>query len=164
MGQQPNLEFTEAERPRQSLQPGPAVRWRADKPGIPRGPAEVPQGGTFGVVGPDPGWATKLVMAAVLPDPDSALRSMLTGLVMARTATLGRAAVPEDIEAALMICGYYDDAPAEVVEQRRRWLAAVPHETRPGETAVAEVDRALLAEGPERIRWARRHGERPGAT
>jgi len=160
MGQQPNVELTEADLPRRSLEPAPSTGWRSSKPGIPKGPADVPHGGTFGVTGPDPGWASKLVRRAVLPK-EAGLSEVVTGLVMARAAALGRAAVPEDIEAALAMSGFGDDVPVEMVERRKRWLAAVPHETRPGETAVAEVDRGLLVEHPERIRWALRHRDRP---
>lgn len=160
MGQEPNVELSEADLPRRSLEPPSSKGWRSSKPGIPVGPADVPQGGTFGVIGPDPGWATKLVRRAELPD-EPGLPEVVTGLVMARAAALGRAAVPEDIEAALMLCGYGEEVPAEIMKRRRRWLAAVPYETRPGETAVSEVDRALLVHKPERIRWALRLGDRP---
>lgn len=161
MGQQPNVELSESDLPRRSLEPASSRGWRSTKPGIPNGPGDVPQGGTFGVTGPDPGWAVKLVRRAALPD-EPGLSEVVLGLVMARAAALGRAAVGEDIEAALALCGFGEDVPVEIVEQRRRWLAAVPHETRPGETAVAEVDRVLLVEHPERVRWALRHGDRPG--
>jgi hypothetical protein len=76
---------------------------------------------------------------------------------MARAAALGRAAVPEDIEAALAMCGFGGEATPEALARRRRWLAAVPHDAWPGQTAIAEVDRELLMEKPERIRWALRH-------
>ena len=106
------------------------------------------------MTGPDPGWASKLVAGATLPDDSPALASVVIGLVMARAAAAGRASVPEDIEAALAYCGYYDEAPRDVVARRERWLAAVPHDAWPGQTAVAEVDRELLSVRPERIRWA----------
>ncbi len=163
MGQQPNVELTEADLPRRSLEPPSSRGWRSAKPGIPQGPSDVPAGGTFGVTGPDPGWATKLVRRFDLPD-DPGLDRVVTGLVMARAAALGRAAVPEDIEVALVLCGYGEEIPPEVVERRRQWLAAVPHESRPGETAVAEVDRSLLVEKPDRIRWALRHTDRAHAA
>jgi hypothetical protein len=156
MGQQPNIELSETDLPRRHLEPGPAVKWRSDKPGLPSGPADVPKGGTFGTVGPDPGWATKLVRATQLPEDDPALEAVVIALVMARAAALGRAAVPEDIEAALMVCGYYEEAPPKIISRRRRWLDAVPHDPRPGQTAVSEVDRVLLIDKPERIRWAHR--------
>ena len=68
-----------------------------------------------------------------------------------------RAPVPEDIEVALILCGYMEDPPTEVVERRKRWLAAVPHETRPGETAVAEIDRSVLVNTPGQIEYLLRH-------
>ncbi|MDX1469651.1 MAG: hypothetical protein R3258_09955 [Acidimicrobiia bacterium] len=157
MGQQPNIEITEKERPRPTPKPGPSASWRATKPGIPDGPEDVP---SFGRTGPDPGWALKLVARAELPDDDPKLASVVTGLVMARAAALGRAAVPEDIEAALVVCGYADDVTADLVERRKRWLAAVPHENRPGETAVAEVDPELLIQKPDAIRYVYRHSAR----
>jgi hypothetical protein len=156
MAQQPNVELTEAEKPRATPEPGPATRWRADKPGIPNTPDDVPRGSHFGHAGPDPGWALKLVANADLPDDDDALRDVLTGLVLARAAASGRAPVPEDIEAALVLCGFDPDAPPELVERRKRWLAAAAHDTRPGATAVSEVDRNLIVNKPEQIRYALR--------
>lgn len=157
MAQQPNVEITDAERPRAVPQPGVAVKWRADKPGLPVGPTGTPGGGYFGTTGPDPGWGMRLVNHADLPDDDPDLRRVLSGLVMARAAALGRAPVKEDLEVALILCGYDADPPAEVVERRERWLDASPHEHRPGATAVAEVDKETLVMKPERLRYALRH-------
>jgi hypothetical protein len=81
------------------------------------------------------------------------LRGVLAGLVTARAAALGRAPIPEDIEVGLVLCGYWSDAPTEIIEQRVRWLAAVPHEQRPGATAAGEVDRDLIVNKPEKVRW-----------
>lgn len=156
MGQQPNVELTEETAPRPVPSPGPANAWRADKPGVPQGPGDVPSGGRFGHPGPDPGYASKLVARTELPDPDPRLKAVVTGLVMARAAALGRAAIPEDIEAALVICGFGDDARPELIVRRRRWLEATAHEQRPGATAVAEIDRDFLINSPGRIRFAYR--------
>lgn len=159
MAQQPNVEITDAERPRAIPQPGVAVKWRADKPGIPAGPNETAGGGYFGTTGPDPGWGLKIVNSAELTDDDPDLRKILTGLVLARAAALGRAPVREDLEVALILSGYDDDAPARVVERRERWLDASPHEQRPGASAVAEVDRKILVMKPEEARFALRHAK-----
>ncbi len=156
MATQPNVEITEATRPRQTPEPGPAVKWRSDKPGVPTGPADVPQGGRFGHAGPDPGWALRLVATADLPTDDPRLESVVTGLVMARASASGRAPVPEDIEVALFLCGYGEDAQPELKERRDKWLAAVPHEKRPGEAAVADVDRELIVKNVGQIRYAYR--------
>lgn len=158
MAQQPNVEITDAERPRPVPQPGVAVKWRADKPGIPTGPTSVAGGGYYGTTGPDPGYGMKLVNNADLPDDDPDLRKVLTGLVLARAAALGRAPVIEDVEVALVLCGYDDGAPpSDVVERRKRWLDASPHDQRPGATAVKELDKETLVMKPDRLRYALRH-------
>ena len=157
MAQQPNVEITAAERPRPVPHPGVAVKWRADKPGVPDGPDGTPGGGLYGTTGPDPGWGVKLVNNAELPDDDPDLRKVLAGLVLARAAALGRAPVLEDLEVALILCGYDEDSPEWVVERRQRWLEAAPHEQRSGATAVAEVEKVNLIMDPNRLRYALRH-------
>ena len=153
MGQQPNIEINDADRPRTTLQPPPARRWRPSiKPGIPTSPEEVPSGGRFGQTTPDGGWGWRLVNAADLPDDDPDLKAVLAALTIARAGALGRAPVGEDLEVALALCGYGYDAPEAVVEGRERWKAAVPHEVRPGQTAVSEADRDLLVRKPGEIR------------
>jgi hypothetical protein len=160
MAQQPNVHLTDSDRPRRSLQPPAARGWRAAKPGIPDSPDDPNRFGPHAAIGPDPGWAVKLVRRADLPD-EGGIESVVIGLVMARAAALGRASVPADVEAVLTLLGYGWEAPAEVTKARQRWLDAVPHESRPGEVAVAEVDKDLLVEPPERIRWAFRHRDQP---
>jgi hypothetical protein len=153
MGQQPNIEVTEAERPRKSLQPPPARRWNPSiKPGIPTSPEEVPSGGRFGQTTPDGGWGLRLVNAADLPDSDPDLKAVLAALTIARAGALGRAPVPEDLEVALLLAGYGFEASEEVIERRESWKAAVPHEGRPGQTAVGEVDRDVIVRTPNEIR------------
>lgn len=160
MAQQPNVKTTEATRPRDALEPGPSVKWRASKPGIPFGPGDIPSGGHFGSAGPDHGWAIKIVSRADLPSDDPALTAVVIGLVQARAAEHGRAAVPEDIDAALVLCGYAEDASTEIIARRKRWLLATSHDQRPGASAVAEVDRDLIAAKPEQIRYALRLAEK----
>jgi len=156
MAQQPNVEITAAEEPRPKLEPGPAVKWRSTKPGVPDGPTEISGGGYYGTTGPDPGWGLRLLSQTVLPDEDEHFREVIAGLTLARAAALGRAPVREDIEVALTLCGYGFEAPAEVLEQRKHWVHAAAHDQRPGATAVAEVDRALLVKKPKQIAYALR--------
>lgn len=157
MGQQPNVKVSAGNRPRVALEPGPSVKWRADKPGIPNSPGEVDRGGPFGMTGPDPGWAWKVVSGATLPDDDPRLRLVVVGLVMARAAAFGRGAVAEDVEAAIAMCGFGEDDRPDLDARREHWLEATAHEKRPGATAVSEVEMKLLVQKPERIRWAVRH-------
>ena len=156
MAQQPNVEITDAERPRIKLEPGPAVKWRSDKPGMTTGPDDMEGGGLLGTTGPDPGWGLKLIAHASLPSDDEHLREVVVGLTLARAASFGRAPVPEDVDVALALCGYGFDAPESVLERRERWVEATAHDRRPGATAVAEVDRGLLRETPARIQAALR--------
>ena len=159
MGQQPNIELTEAEKPRGEPEPPPARRWRPTKPGLITSPDQVPAGGRFGSAGPDAGWALRLLAQADLPDSDPRLKGVVQGLMMARAAAYGRAPVVEDLDLALVVCGYGYEPPADVLSRRERWLAAVPHEARPGQTAVAELDRELLMAKPEQARWALARGD-----
>lgn len=157
MAQQPNVEITAAEKPRAKLEPGPAVKWRANKPGVPDGPDGVSGGGIYGTTGPDPGWGLRLLSQTVLPDEDEHFREVIAGLTLARAAALGRAPVKDDIDVALALCGYGFAAPAAVIERRDRWVEAAAHDRRPGATAVAEVDKSLLVKKPEQIAYALRH-------
>jgi hypothetical protein len=164
VGQQPNIELVESDLPRKELQPAPPDRWRPIKPGLVTSPEEKPVGWLFGYTGPDPGWGLRLVAGYPLPTKDPDLAWVVGGLTMARAGKLGRAAVVEDIEAALVLCGYDEAAPPWVVERRDRWLAAAPHEKRPGETAVADVDADLLTKKPDQIRYVLNHTEPPTQT
>jgi hypothetical protein len=166
MGQQPNIELTESEKPRKVLDTPPARRWRPTKPGLITTPEQNPIGGLFGSTGPDPGWAWRIVGEFDLPSNDPDLRSVVVALTMARAAAAGRAAISEDVEVALALCGYWESAPEYVLERRERWLAAVPHEPRPGQTAVADVSRDVIVKQPEQIRYVltHHHGSVPSAT
>ncbi len=158
MGQQPNIELTESDLPRPVPRTPPASRWRPDiKPGIPVTPDEVPRGGMFGVPAPDGGWAMRIVNSADLPEEDPAIRLVLAALMTARAGALGRGPTKEDLEVALVLCGYGFEAKPEIVERRQRWRDAVSHDLRPGETAVSEVDLDLIVKLPAEVRWALSH-------
>jgi len=159
MGQQPNYELTEKEKPREVLETPPARRWRPTKPGLITSPDQVPSGGRFGAAGPDAGFALRLLAEAELPEDDPNLRGVLQGLMTARAAALGRGPTPEDLEAGLTLCGYGFEATSDVIDRRERWKAAVPHEQRPGGSAVADVDRDLLTANPEQINMTLTGGE-----
>jgi hypothetical protein len=54
---------------------------------------------------------------------------------------------------ALLILGYGPGLPEELGERRRRWLEHAAHEQVKGRTVLAEIDRDLLAETPEHVRY-----------
>lgn len=154
MAQQPNIELDPSDLPRRSLDTSSARAWAAgSKPGVITSPGQIPTGGTFGTPGPDTGWALK-ILRKLDPQTDPDLEAVLVALMAARAAALGRAPVPMDLYVAKLFCGLVDGVPEDLTERLGRWLAAVPHERSKGRAAVAEVDQDLLAEHPDRIRWA----------
>lgn len=163
MGQQPNIELTEATAPRPVPQPPPARAWRAARLGVPATPEDVPRGGMFGQPAPDGGWAMRIINNADLPSEDPNLKLVLGALMVARAAALGRGPISEDLEVALILCGYGFEAKPEVIARRERWIEAVSHDLRPGETAVSEVDLGLITNKPEQVRWALSHSSEPAA-
>lgn len=158
MAQQPNIELTPGDRPRPEPSPGPNRRWSPSlRPGTVTAPDEMPRGGPFGTPGPDTGYALKIIGRSDVADLTDERRAVLAALMGARAASFGRAPIPEDLEVAMAICGTWDEqAPEEVRRRAEHWFSAVPHERAKGRTAVAEVDRALLREKPDRVRAALR--------
>jgi hypothetical protein len=152
MGQQPSIEITEPDEPRPVPQPPPSGRWRPVKPGLITTPEQLPTGGRFGHIGPDTGWAYRIIDANELPEDDKAVRDVIAALMGARASVWGRGPTKEDFEAALAMCGYGYDARPEIVQRRARWTRAAGHEVRPGETAVAEVGPASFEQTPAQIR------------
>lgn len=153
MAQQPNIVAPAATEP--ATKPAPAATWDpSTRPGVITRPEEMPRGGPFGNPGPDPGWALRLVKRFDLPERSPAIEAIVAALASARAAAFGRAPVPEDVRVALALCGYGDNLPAHLIERRKRWIEAVPHEKSKGQTAVAEVEPDLLVQTAERIRYA----------
>ncbi len=111
----------------------------------------------FGQPAPDAGWAMRIINAAELPSEDPNLKLVLAALMVARAAAAGRGPTGEDLEVALVLCGYGYEAKPEVIERRDRWVEAVSHDLRPGQTAVSEVDVELIVNKPEQVRWALSH-------
>lgn len=100
MGQQPNMPLTIEDLPRPEPHPAPARRWRAQRPGDPSSPADVPWGGAFGTPGPDTGYALQL-LAGGAHRPEEYLA--LATIMAARASRLGRAPVAADADAARII-------------------------------------------------------------
>ncbi len=156
MGQQPNVEVGPASRPRAVPEPGPARRWRPDRPGDITSPEQMRWGGAFGTPGPDTGWAFKLVAEGDLPERTPLLERLVATLMGARASLFGRAPTIEDLEVAKQILGLGEGADAELDAQRHRWLDAAAHEKIPGKQALSEIGPELLKAQPAGVRRMRR--------
>lgn len=161
MAQQPNVELEPADLPRAIPKPSPPRKWESGRPGLILSPDETVWGGYNGTPGPDTGWGLRLLAKADLPERGPLVEAVLLALIAARASLYGRAPIPEDLEAALVLTGYtsgLNEESQEVLEERRRrWIEAAAHEKPAGRTAVAEVDADLLREKPDRIRYALAH-------
>ena len=159
MGQQPNIELESVDLPIEPLERGVERRWSPRRPGEIESPADVPVGASFGRPGPDAGWALRLLSKTSYDRgsrPDQ-LADLLTALVGARAAAVGRGPAPQDIEAALSIVGLRshdmnERSLAHLAARRTAWLDAVAHEPSPGMAALEAVPESLLADSPVRIR------------
>ena len=115
MGQQPNMPIGIEDLPRHVTHPGAPRRWKPDRPGDLTGPGDIPRGGAFGTPGPDTGYAIRILRDRDLPGAAGHRRDVATAVAAvmgARAAALGRAPVPGDVEAALVLLGL-DEAAVE---------------------------------------------------
>lgn len=151
MGQQPNVEISRADLPREVPEPDPPRRWRPTRPGMITSPQQMPWGGVFGTPGPDAGFALRIIAESELADRSDGLEAVLAALMTARASLLGRAPVPEDLAVALVVAGYGENLPAGLAERRERWVEATAHERSPGRSAVADVDPDLLRHKPDQV-------------
>ncbi len=103
--------------------------WEADRPGDIEGGQ--PQGTRLGSIGPDQGYAFRLVrhiedqlrLGSVRRDDAVA---GCVAIAMKRSASFGRAPVVHDLTAAFTVFGFFDDnPPAELVSLRERLFAEV---------------------------------------
>jgi len=132
-------------------------------------PREVPSGGAFGTIGPDTGYAARLIADRVIllaPNEDRhQVEAAVVALAGARAAQLGRAPTGNDIDVALLLLGYEDaDTPdaetsVDLAAARRQWLTGLGHGSSASSALVASVRPAVLISSPGEIRARRRAGE-----
>ena len=135
MGQQPNVPQRIENLPRPTSHPGPARRWRPDRPGDLSDPEEVPWGGPFGTPAPDAGYALRLLSDRPLPGGDDArhdVTAAVAAVMAARASSLGRAPVAADVDAAIALLG---------LESPSRWaeLKGIAHDHRRLHALVATI-------------------------
>jgi len=170
MGQQPNIELALSDLPRTKPGPAPARRWRPQRPADLHTPGQVPSGGAFGTIGPDSGYALKLVGEQefeLLPGEhhhDAA--AAVAAIATARAAREGRAPIADDVTVGLIVLGFDSNGAGGVPKPSTRpgWIANVGHDAAKLRQIVADVPAAILELKPEELRqkvadgWTYRDG------
>jgi hypothetical protein len=172
VGQQPNIEIQISDMPRPVPHPGPARRWRPERPGEVTTPEAMPWGGGFGTIGPDSGYALRLIGRRDLTlgageDRHGAER-VIAAVSMARASHFGRAPIGQDLDVAWILFGLdpegLPDAIAErLAQQRRALFAGAGHDYETVRTAVGSIPSDLLADSPDSVRRRIAEGEWPAA-
>lgn len=160
MGQQPNIELEIADLPRPVPHPAPARRWKPVRPGDLNTPDAMPWGGAFGTIGPDSGYALRLLRERKLalgPGEDQhGADRVLAAVATARASHFGRGPIAQDVEVACLVFGLADeglppDVSARLAEERKRRFAGAGHDYETVRTAVASIPRELLIDTPDSI-------------
>lgn len=157
MGQQPNLELGPDDSPRTKGVPGAARRWRPSRPGEIRKPADLPSGGSFGVAGPDAGYALTLVAQRQLKlmpgEHHHDVAAALAAIATARAGAVGRGPIADDVTVAMIVLGLDSNETPDIVKERRPgWVANAGHDATKVRALVADVPAELLALAPAELR------------
>lgn len=159
MGQEPNIELSAADAPRQTAEPGAPARWVNERPGAITSPEQQPWGGSFGRPGPNTGWALRLIGRAEFDRSHrpKETKGILAALVGARASHFGRAPVPQDVEVGLMLLGLRTDGLSEptvdsLAFRREHALDHAAHEHSKGAVLLDEIPIAHLTATPHELR------------
>lgn len=121
----------------------------------------MPWGGPYGTVGPDTGFAGRLVTEIGLEVPADENRHsaeiVVATVAGARASHFGRAPTAEDVAVAKVLFGYdIDGVRGSVVEalraQRRRWFAGVAHHPARAREVLNAVPRDVLVATPGELK------------
>jgi hypothetical protein len=138
--------IAEADQVRPSLRLEVPGSWTTDRPAELRIPVR-PAGPSMGTPGSDQGFALRLARRfeeKLRLAPDESPEDVVVGVALVaakRSALFGRAPSVHDVRAALNLWGFLDDAPADVVDARRRAFRSVAHDY--------VLQRALVDAAPE---------------
>ncbi len=142
--------IAEADQVRPSLRLEVPGSWTTDRPAELRIPIR-PAGPGMGTPGSDQGFALRLARrfeAKLRLAPDESPEDVIVGVALLaarRSGLLGRAPSVHDVRAALNLWGFLDDAPADVVDARRRAFRSVAHDY--------VLQRALVDAVPAEALW-----------
>ena len=145
--------------PRRSVAIPPAAGWLSARPGD-IDPAAGPgrKGVLFGTPGPDSGYALTLVerfhdqVTAVFPETVHDAESLAAGVAMRRGGVFGRAPVRADVELGFTLFGWLGDAPADLVEWRRKAAAGVAHDYPRRVSLIEAIPEMVLRQTPDKVR------------
>ena len=146
--------------PRRSVAIPPAQGWKAVRPGDLE-PAAGPgrrNGVLFGTPGPDSGYALTLAkrfhdqITAAFPETVHDAESLAAHVAMRRGGVFGRAPVSADVELAFTLFGWLGDAPADLVEWRRKAVAGVDHNYARRVRLVEAIPEWVIRQRPDQVR------------
>ncbi len=129
----------------------------------------MPWGGGFGTIGPDAGYALKLIRSRELEliagEHRHNVEVALSTIAVARASRFGRAPTSEDIDMAALLLGYdTDELPDELVESLRSdrvgWIANISHDAAARRELAASVPMAVLESKPGAVRAQMATGRR----
>jgi hypothetical protein len=150
MGQPPNIEIELEDLPPEEPEPEPS-HWTPGRPGEIMTPADAVWGGPFGHIGPDSGFARKLVAMTEYDRSEAPdlIDAVVANIAAARAAAVGRGPTRYDVETALVILGLRPDGlPTSVVERlaarRRDVLHHAAHERDKGAWLLEQISNELL--------------------
>jgi hypothetical protein len=145
--------------PRRSVAIPPAAGWLADRPGdIDPAVGSGRKGVLFGTPGPDSGYALTLAehfhgqITAAFPETVHDAESLAAQVAMRRGGVFGRAPVRADVELGFLLFGWLGDAPAELVEWRRKAAAGVAHDYARRVSLVEAIPEWVIRQRPDQIR------------
>jgi hypothetical protein len=145
--------------PRRSVAIPPAAGWQAVRPGD-IDPEVGPgcKGVLFGSPGPDSGYALTLAerfhdqITAVFPETIHDAEYLAAHVAMRRGGVFGRAPVRADLELSFTLFGWLGDAPADLVEWRRKAVAGVAHDYARRVSLVEAIPEWVLRQTPDQVR------------
>jgi len=145
--------------PRRSVAIPPAVGWRAVRPGD-LDPAAGPGGNgvLFGTPGPDSGYALTLAegfhgqITAVFPETAHDAEQLAAQVAMRRGGLFGRAPVRADVELGFTLFGWLGDAPADLVEWRRKAVTGAAHHYARRVGLVEAIPESVIRQRPDQVR------------
>jgi len=152
---------TLADKPRATLPLPPPRRWESKRPADL--PSAQPRGRRLGSPGPDQGYALLLaerLHGKLRLGPHEHAEDALAGAVavaLRRASIFGRAPVMADLELALGLFGFLDDAPADVREWRQSAFRGASHDYWDQRAIVDRIPEPTLRLPPPEVR--RRLGE-----